>query len=353
MCDLGDEQIADFVARLRPVCRGNPESHYLLACYYQDRGDHKKALEEFKKVISIDPWHVDAYNRMGVSYDNIRDFQHALKSYKIALSLKPSLHYVYNNLGYSYMLQSNIPYAIESYKKAVELNGSDKQVHNNLGMAYALNKQFYLAFEHFRLAGGEAAANYNLAQLYYRQSMYFEAKKGYQEALVLSPKHKPASDGLERCKVIQSALTATDKQDEGNAQHTHSIICDREGVDEQELVQAENGQHVDSVVSNSAPSSSDIEGVAYVALKQDDIPKVDTDTHIVKKDEYIFSIIRKKYNISGKDVYRISRLVRQLNPQLKNPDLIYPGQKLLFPSKLEAQMKTASNLLGKSNFCPG
>ena len=81
-----DKEIVQFFSKVRPQ-PGNPGSHYLLACYYQERGRHKEAIEEFKKVILINPDHIKAYNGMGVSYDLLEKFPEAVESYRTALRL--------------------------------------------------------------------------------------------------------------------------------------------------------------------------------------------------------------------------------------------------------------------------
>jgi Tfp pilus assembly protein PilF len=43
-----------FSSQVRPA-RGNAEAHYQLACHYQDRNRHREALDEFRKVIAINP----------------------------------------------------------------------------------------------------------------------------------------------------------------------------------------------------------------------------------------------------------------------------------------------------------
>ncbi|TET83002.1 MAG: tetratricopeptide repeat protein, partial [Desulfobacteraceae bacterium] len=40
-----------------------------MACYFQESKKYSLAVEEFNKVIRIDPTHVKAYNGLGVSYD--------------------------------------------------------------------------------------------------------------------------------------------------------------------------------------------------------------------------------------------------------------------------------------------
>src|SRR5512137_1000743 len=56
-------EVAAFVSQVRQV-KGNPDSHYLLAVHYQQRGMHRKALEEFTKTVRIDPLYAKAYNGM-------------------------------------------------------------------------------------------------------------------------------------------------------------------------------------------------------------------------------------------------------------------------------------------------
>jgi tetratricopeptide (TPR) repeat protein len=168
------------------LIRGNPDSHYLLACHYQERGRHKEAIEEFNKVLFIDANYVKAYNGLGVSYDLLRDFPKATESYKKALTLNPNLDFVYNNVGYSYLLQGNLDESINAFKKAISLNDQEKRFHNNLGLAYAEKSQFDLALAEFKQAGDEAKAHYNMAQLYFKKGLYDEAKSHYTAALNLN-----------------------------------------------------------------------------------------------------------------------------------------------------------------------
>jgi tetratricopeptide (TPR) repeat protein len=52
--DQAGKEIREFFTTVRPQ-RGNPESHYQLAKYYQERGKHRQAISEFEKVLYIDP----------------------------------------------------------------------------------------------------------------------------------------------------------------------------------------------------------------------------------------------------------------------------------------------------------
>ena len=198
---LTEKDLAQFASNMRPA-RGNPDSHYLLACYYQERGRHIEAIEEFKKAILIDPSYVKAYNGMGVSCDLIGDYPRAIESYKKAVSLNPDLSYVQNNLGYSYLLQGNPDEAIAAFKKAIVLNNQEKRFHNNLGLAYAMKDQFDLALTEFKLAGGEDKAHYNIAQLYYKKGLYKEAKSNYAKAIEQDPSLARAQNGLQAAEAM-------------------------------------------------------------------------------------------------------------------------------------------------------
>ena len=197
--DSRDAEISGFLSNVRPH-QGNPDSHYLLACYYQERGSHKEAIEEFRKVLLIDPGYVKAYNGMGVSYDLLGDFSNAIESYKQALNINPGMDFVRNNLGYSYLLQENLDEAITAFKNAIDLNNQNTRFHNNLGLAYGEKGQYDLALAEFKLASDEAKAHHNMAEIYFKKGLMDEAKNHYAIALKLNPS----------LTVVRTALKAAD-----------------------------------------------------------------------------------------------------------------------------------------------
>jgi tetratricopeptide (TPR) repeat protein len=156
-----EERYMTFLRTIRPA-RGNPDSHYYLARYYQDRGNHREALIGFEKTIAIDPGHVKALNAMGVSYDYLKQFGRASECYRAALKLDPNAAYVYNNMGQSLFLQGNYVSAIEAMKKASALEGTNPRIHNNLGRAYAGAGRYDLAMAEFDQGGRNVPADSTL-----------------------------------------------------------------------------------------------------------------------------------------------------------------------------------------------
>jgi len=205
-----DSDLAEFFSTIRPR-PGNPDSHYLLAGYYQERGQHREAIAEFKKVISIDPRYVKAYNGLGVSYDLLNEFGNALLSYETAISLDPAQAYLYNNLGYSWLMQGNPARAISAFQKAISLNSQEPRFHNNLASAYAEKAQFQLAMEEFLRGGDEAQAHFNMAEIYFQKGIYTEAGNNYSAALRLNPSKTLARTGAKAANTLASILGKTQK----------------------------------------------------------------------------------------------------------------------------------------------
>lgn len=194
-----------FLSGVRPQ-PGNPDSHYLLGCYYQQRGDLAKAVAEFHKTLLIAPSWAKAYNSLGISYDLLGDYARASKSYQRALELDPEKDEVWNNLGYSYLLQEKLDEAIGSFEKALSLSPGNPQVHNNLGLALALKDRFEEAFGEFQRGGGEAQAHYNIAQFYQGKKMADQAKVHYDLALILDPPGTLAMPPLSASRPLEPAL---------------------------------------------------------------------------------------------------------------------------------------------------
>jgi tetratricopeptide (TPR) repeat protein len=162
---LTDKKIEEFTRTIKPT-NNDAESHYRLACFYQERKKHQLAIKEFKKTLQNDPGYVKAYNGLGVSYDLLGEFPRAVNAYEGALRLNPNLAYIYNNLGYSYLLQKKLDSAVNAFQQAVALDKENRQYHNNLGLAYGQQGKYELAFNEFKSAGNEEKARRYMADLF-------------------------------------------------------------------------------------------------------------------------------------------------------------------------------------------
>jgi Flp pilus assembly protein TadD len=128
-------QASVFMSQVRPA-KGNPESHYRLAIFYQARGRHQEAIEEFAKTLAIDPGYIAAYNGVVISYDNLGKFDKAREAYYTAIQLAPEDYQAYNNLGYSLIMTKDYEESAEVLKKGIDINAGNEHMRNNLAMVY-------------------------------------------------------------------------------------------------------------------------------------------------------------------------------------------------------------------------
>ena len=89
------------------------------------------------------------------------------------------------------------------------------------------------------------------------------------------------------------------------------------------------------------------EDTAYISLKRVGVSSHQADVYMVKKNDCLFKIIKKKYEVSKKEAYGILKLVKLDNPELKDINVIYPGQRILLPSK------RGSGTVGDMHTSPG
>jgi hypothetical protein len=75
------------------------------------------------------------------------------------------------------------------------------------------------------------------------------------------------------------------------------------------------------------------EDTAQLSFQKTAISKKKLDTYTVKKGDWIFNIIRQKFGGTEKDILKILKQVKRLNPKIKNIHKINPGQKLILPSE--------------------
>jgi len=174
----------------------DPESLYQQARHFQSINKHQLALSALEDTILADPKSARAYNAMGISYDCLQDFARAVLAYKRALALDPDFADVYNNLGYSYFLQGKIDAAMDAFNEAINRQPRNSKYRNNLALAYAQKGDYDKAFVEFSVAGTEAQAHYNIAQIYYQNGKFENARHHLDQATTIAPDMQLTKTGL-------------------------------------------------------------------------------------------------------------------------------------------------------------
>jgi len=84
------------------------------------------------------------------------------------------------------------------------------------------------------------------------------------------------------------------------------------------------------MLSTPSPSLSQ-EDTAHLVLRKKVTAKGSPSVYIVQKGDNLSTIIRRKLGKPAAASPSVSRLVRKLNPQIRDVNLIYPGQKITLP----------------------
>ena len=154
-----------------------------------DKKQLEDSIAKLVAVVAMQPRHSEAYNLLGVCYDEKGQYLEAQKQYRKAIQLEPVNSRFLNNLGYSFYLSEDDKQAIKFYQKALRLTPGDKRLLNNLGLAYGRKGEFVKAREQFELAVGETGAYLNMGFVYNQHGQYQRAIDQFEQAL----KHDPNS----------------------------------------------------------------------------------------------------------------------------------------------------------------
>ncbi len=112
-------------------------------------GKLDQAISAFKKAITLNPQHHEAYNNMGNTLSAQGKLDEAIKAFNKAISLKPDYIEAYNNLGVAFRTQGKLDKAIEIYDKILTLKPDFAGAWYNRGNVLSETKQFERALASF------------------------------------------------------------------------------------------------------------------------------------------------------------------------------------------------------------
>ncbi len=155
-----------------PIELNPPQSasyHFNLGVFYQGEGKLKEAKEEYEKVLSLAPSHVEAHNNLGVVYKDLGKLDMAIAKYRKTITLDPQYRKARCNLAAALYLKGDLDAAISESRLAIVLDPNDLEGYNILGLIYKKQNKTQEAIEVFRKAlaidPGHPQTHYNLAIL--------------------------------------------------------------------------------------------------------------------------------------------------------------------------------------------
>ena len=123
-----------------PTIEDDPKD---VASYYYNRGNdyaklgnHKQAIEDFKKAIELNPKEGDFYRKRGASYFVLGNHNQAIKDYDKAIELDPKNASFYYSRGLVHFILGNYKKVIADFDKVIEFNAQDAATYYSRGIAY-------------------------------------------------------------------------------------------------------------------------------------------------------------------------------------------------------------------------
>jgi Flp pilus assembly protein TadD len=164
-----------------------------IACLTIARGLEKSgkddaALEQYEKVLKLDPENLSAHRRMAVLYDRRGDFAKADVEYKQVAKIKPRDADLLTDWGYSYYLRNDWNEAARHLQRALELDPKNERARCNLGLTMGQLGRYDQALQLFHDAGlSDGEAHCDLAFVYWSQGRLVDARRECQTARKLDP----------------------------------------------------------------------------------------------------------------------------------------------------------------------
>ena len=169
-----------------------PSAYVTLGLLHAKLGKDDLALQEFKKVLDLNPRDADALIGMAGIYERTNRPQEAEAQLKHAISLRPDYWEGYHGLAEFYDRQKRVQDSILQYRKIIELTPDNPEAYNALGIQYvqlpdsqsaaaaeaALKKSIQLAPNHL--------AYTSLGWLYIQQGRYKDSIEPTRKAIELN-----------------------------------------------------------------------------------------------------------------------------------------------------------------------
>jgi Tfp pilus assembly protein PilF len=162
--------------------------------FYNQR-EFSKAIQDYQKVIELDPTYVEAYNNLGIIYQMVGDGKRAFDAYQKSTEINPRYEKGYNNLGILLLIKDRYEEALEAFQKALSVNSNNIESHINLGILFKKTGQWEKAIESYQRALAinplHRETHYNMALLYEQMENLDLAIRHYQQFIQLSQKSHP------------------------------------------------------------------------------------------------------------------------------------------------------------------
>lgn len=157
--------------------------------YLYGSGDPDKAIDEFEKILTLDPNFTLAHYDLAVAYRDLGMEDKAIQKYEKTIELQPHFPEALSNLGSYYFRSGKIEKAKDLFERAIQVYPNFIQALSNLGAALNKLGKPEAAILHLQkiltLDPEFAIANFNLGNSQFALNRFEEAQKSYERSAEL------------------------------------------------------------------------------------------------------------------------------------------------------------------------
>ena len=172
----------------------NKSKVFQLACYYEKAKNFTKAVEQFKRVLSLEKNNTEALLHIGFIYKSCKEYVKAFKCFNKIISCEPNNPHAYYGLGKLFqVLDNRDSEAIQHFNKCVEIDPNYYKAEIQLGVLFLKTKNYDKSLEFlqkvYEVEKNNPLCLTCLGNIYIEKKNYHEAEKYLTASLKLEKKN--------------------------------------------------------------------------------------------------------------------------------------------------------------------
>lgn len=156
------------------------EAYFLRGIGKYNLGDFLGAKSDFDKALSINPVFTMAYHYRAITYSRLGQYDNALEDLQEAVDLRPSYNGLYFSRGVTYLLSQQFELAEADFNRFIRHEPRVSEAYLNRGACYLFLKDTVKALQDYNTA---VLLNKFDPEGYIRRSRVYAMKENYEEAL--------------------------------------------------------------------------------------------------------------------------------------------------------------------------
>lgn len=190
--------------KILQIDKQNAEAFFMMGNNLKELGERDRAIAAYKNCVAADADLVDGWINLGILLDEKKDNK-AIEYLETALRIDSTSTHALHAKAMYFQNRNKLKEAIAIYKEIPKIDKDNADAFYNIGLLYMDLDSVAKAKDNFNIAVS-VDPQYVLGYFFRGKASeklgeYSQAKRDYEQTLVLSPNYQPAKDALEKIKI--------------------------------------------------------------------------------------------------------------------------------------------------------